>query len=415
MLNPERSAPEATPVEPVVGAVTRANWLHPAHLRTALRVTAQVVPTAVIGRGDGPVVPLPRGPTADLDELTFAADGGGEPPTTLAGFLHASAADALLVLHRGRVVYERYLAGMTPGQPHQWASMTKSVTGLLAVVLAGGGAVDLARPVSAYVPELADSPFGRATLQQNLDMEVAVDWPAGVTELHWMAAVGLLPASAAGGGGGGGGSFAATGGCPGCMRDFVRTVGRPSGDPHGSVFRYTNSCTEAVAWALEQATHTPWPRLVSEHIWSRLGAERDATVILDPAGAAQASGGMSSTAGDLARFAELMRAGGRDAAGRQAIPAAAVAEVLAPYDNAARFAAGNIAAGRPGFSYHDGWFRVNDADGSFQSNGRFGQRIHVNPRAELTIVQFSAYPGHGEETGPAFLALARTLADHFSG
>ena len=406
MLNPERPTPGAPTL--AAGAVTRGNWLHPANLRTALRITARVVPTAVIARGEGPAAPLPRGPAADLDRLTFAADDG--PPTTLAGFLETSAADAFLVLHRGRVVFERYLAGMTADQPHQWASMTKSVTGLLSVLLARAGAVDLAKPVSAYVPELADSPFGRATLQQNLDMEVAVDWPPDVTELHWMAAVGLLPGDAVPPTG-----SVAGGGCPGCMYDFLRAVGRPSGVPHGSVFRYTNSCTEAVAWGLVRGTKTPWRRLVSDHIWSRLGAEWDGTVILDPAGAAQASGGMSSTAGDLARFAELMRAGGRDAAGRQAIPAAAVAEVLAPYDNAARFAAGNIAAGRPGFSYHDGWFRVNDADGSFQSNGRFGQRIHVNPRAELTIVQFSAYPGHGEETGPAFLALARTLADHFSG
>lgn len=402
-MEPERSTPGRLPA--AAGAVTRENWSHPVNLRTALRVTAEVVPTAVISRGDGPASPLCRGPAADLDDLTFAA--AGHAPTTLARLLETSAADAFLVLHRGRPVYERYLAGMTPGQPHQWASMTKSVTGLLAVLLARGGAVDLARPAAAYVPELLDSPFGQATLQQNLDMEVAVDWPPDVTDLHWMAAVGLLPPGAAGPSG----AFAA-GGCPGDVCEFVRIVGRPGRDRHGSVFRYTNSCTEAVAWALVRATGTPWPRLVSDQIWSKLGAEHNATVIVDPAGTAQASGGMSSVAPDLARFAELMRTGGRDPAGRQVLSTDAVTEVFAPHDNAARFARGNIAAGRPGFSYHDGWFQVNDGDGSFQSNGRFGQRVHVNPRAELTVVQFSAYPGHGEETGPAYLALTRAVARH---
>ncbi|MDB5295945.1 MAG: beta-lactamase family protein, partial [Phycisphaerales bacterium] len=169
--------PASPPTPATAAGLSRANWLHPSNLRAALRTVTGLVPTTVIGRGTGPVVPLPWGPAADLAELPL--DAGVDPeaaaPTlpTLDAFLAASAADAFLVLHRGRVVYERYLDGMTPDRPHQWASMTKAVTGLLAAVLADAEAVDLSRPVAAYVPELADSPFGRATVQQNLDMEVA--------------------------------------------------------------------------------------------------------------------------------------------------------------------------------------------------------------------------------------------------
>lgn len=373
--------------------VTRDNWLAPANLRWALRHSRQVVPTAVISRGNGPVVPLPQGEPVDLDDLAFTADG--DRPTLLRDFLLACRVDAFLVLRRGAVVYERYFEGMTASQPHQWASMTKAITGLLANLLARRGVIDLAKPVAAYIPELADSPFGRATVQQNLDMEVSVDWPAEVTDMHWLAAVGLVPHPS---------------GVPATIRDFVRQVGGPAAAPHGSVFRYNNSATEAVAWALCRATGSDWPTLAGEHVWSRLGAEQDATVVLDPTGTPQASGGMSSVVADVARLAEVLRRGGK-AGDQQAVDPGAVASLLAPHDNADRFARGNIATGRAGYSYRNGVFQVNDGAGSFQLSGRFGQRVHVNPQAELTVVQFASYLGHGEETALAFSHAVRAIAD----
>ena len=50
--------------------------------------------------------------------------------------------DGLLVLHRGRVVYERYHIGLQPHQPHVLWSMSKSLVGLLATELIQEGAID---------------------------------------------------------------------------------------------------------------------------------------------------------------------------------------------------------------------------------------------------------------------------------
>lgn len=183
--------------------VTRDNWLLPQNLRWALRHSRQVVPYAIVERGATRSDPLPAGPEFELDELTFADNG---QTLRLIDFLHRSKIDAFLVLHRGQIVYQRWFEGMTIDQPHQWASMTKSINGVLALILADRGVLDLGKPLSAYVPELSGSPFGVATIQQNLDMEVAVDWPAEVTEMHWMMAVGLLPNA---------------GGVPTTIRDFL--------------------------------------------------------------------------------------------------------------------------------------------------------------------------------------------------
>lgn len=379
--------------------MTRENWLQPQNLRWALRHSRQVVPYAVIGRGDRsgsesnrPVSPLPQGAPIAIDDLTFTDAGQS---IRVGDFLQRSRVDATIVLHRGLVVYERYFEGMTADQPHQWASMTKSITGLLAAVLIEQGVIDPDKPVSDYVPELSMSPFGTATVQQSLNMQVAVDWPEEVTELHWMVAVGLLPNP---------------GGVPESVRSFLPLVGRHAAVPHGSTFRYLNSPTEAVAWALCNATDRSWPRLVEDEIWSKLGAEQDATVIVDAEGTAQASGGFSSCALDLARFAELARTGGHGTG----LSPAAIARWTAPHPDptvAGLFARGNITAGRPGFSYRNGLFHVNDGDGSLQMSGRFGQRVHVNPAAGMTVVQFASFPGHGEETAGAYLQAMKSITE----
>ena len=63
--------------------------------------------------------------------------------------------DGIVVLHRGRIIYERYLNGMQPHTLHAWASGSKSVTGVLAALLAHEGLFDLQATVATYLPELA--------------------------------------------------------------------------------------------------------------------------------------------------------------------------------------------------------------------------------------------------------------------
>jgi CubicO group peptidase (beta-lactamase class C family) len=103
-----------------------------------------------------------------------------------------------------------------------------------------------------------------------------------------------------------------------------------------------------------------------------------------------ASGGLNTTLRDAARFGELMRTG---AAGHSRLfPASSIRVALQPTDNTGVFAKGNLAAGRPNYSYHDYWYQANDGNKSFAAGGRFGQSILVNPEARLTIVKFSSYP-----------------------
>jgi CubicO group peptidase (beta-lactamase class C family) len=356
---------------PADQVVDKTNVLAPAHLRWALRNTRLLVPTAGIRHAARPLA-LPEQPVAGLDALPVTI--GGET-LTLDAYLRATQTDGFIVLQRGRIVYERYFEGFGPTQPHAWASMTKSMTGLLAAHLIATGVLDADAPLSRAVPELADTPFGDATLQQNLDMEVPTAYAPGVPpDLGLFGAVGLVPRHD---------------GAPDSIVAFLKTVRRVPDVAPGSLWFYQNGSPEAVAWAMQRATGQSWSALVEQWLWRDL-AEDDAYVAVDRHAMAMASGGLYTTLRDAARFAERVRAGLGGAPG--ALPATTIRAALQPADNAARFAKGNVVPGKDGYSYRDYWYQVNDGDGSFAAAGRFGQSMLVDPKAGLTIVKFSSSP-----------------------
>ncbi|CAG9166154.1 serine hydrolase [Cupriavidus respiraculi] len=352
--------------------VMRGSGLRPPFMRWALSHTRELAPTVGIRHADAPM-PLPPPQRQDLDGVEIAlADG----PMRLDDYLRATHTDGFIVLHHGRIVYERYFGGFDRHQPHIWASMTKSVTGLLASMLIAEGKLDPQAPLHRYVPELAGNPFGDATVQRNLDMEVAVGYPPALPpDLGLFGAVGIVPRKDD---------------APDNIYDFLKVAhatGKPGDEPQ---WYYQNGSAEALAWALRRVTGQRWSQLVTERLWSHL-ADDDAYASVDRLGTEMASGGLNSTLRDAARFAEAVRrAMAGDATGPIAPAAAAIA--FRPADNQHRFAQGNLVSGRKGYGYRHYWFQCNDGDGSVEASGRFGQRMYINPRKALTVVKFSASP-----------------------
>ena len=71
-------------------------------------------------------------------------------------------ADGIAVLHRGKLIYERYFGALKPHKPHISMSVTKSFTGTLAGMLVAEGRIDPKAPVTDYVPEFRASAFADA-------------------------------------------------------------------------------------------------------------------------------------------------------------------------------------------------------------------------------------------------------------
>ena len=99
-----------------------------------------------------------------IDEVTFIPWGQTEKMTWKES-LDANYTDGIIVLHKGKIVYETYPAGLTPDGIHAAMSVSKSFTGTLAAILIAEGQIDPNKYVSYYVPELTDSAFGDATIQ----------------------------------------------------------------------------------------------------------------------------------------------------------------------------------------------------------------------------------------------------------
>ncbi|MEK7346868.1 MAG: serine hydrolase [Pseudomonadota bacterium] len=356
--------------------INASNSHLPEHLGWRILNSDRLFPMARISRGEGPILPLPSGETLDVEKLTVPDGLGAVLPMT--EVWNRTGADATLVMHRGRVVFENYRGDMSATRQHPLFSCTKSVVGLLVEAMIHEGAIDPLAPASAYLPELSASPAGSATIRQLLDMRANFmfsDKPkaAGQVQVDYIMGLGFLPRPP--GYSGAHGAY-----------ELLETA-RPMG-AHGGPFRYDNGSTDTLGWILRRLTNQSLDELISEKIWSKLGAEQDASMLVDAADIEWAGGGMAACLRDFARLGDMLFHRG-SCHGQQLFPESVFNSILQGGDPAA-FAAG---AGVPvGGSYRSQWWFNHDKQASFGCRGQYGQRIWIAPKAETMIAQFAVDP-----------------------
>ena len=148
-------------------------WLDAGHSEWAVWHLDELAPTVPVAAGPGPSRPLPsRQPANPVDELSLTRYDGSQG--SVRQVLDDTDTDAFLVVHDGALVHEEYAHDGAETGRHAVLSVTKSVLSCVVAVLAERGIVDLSAPVRSYVPELADSGYGDATLRNLLDMRSGV-------------------------------------------------------------------------------------------------------------------------------------------------------------------------------------------------------------------------------------------------
>ncbi|WP_199555915.1 serine hydrolase domain-containing protein [Sandaracinobacteroides hominis] len=370
-------------------------WAFP-NTRWAFSNQQALVPTATIHRAGVPSA-LPRA-EKPLDTVAFTTFEG--KPMTWGQAFDTNYTDGIIVLHKGRVVYERYAGALRPEGRHIAMSVTKSFVGTLAELLIHEGKLDDSRTVASYVPELAQSGFGSATLRQLLDMRTAIAFNedyagGGLSDVNRMAfAVGMAPNPPGFSGPDGNFAFAASLGANG---------------RHGGNFVYRTPNTMALQWVVERVGGAPLAMQISSRFWQPMGMEQDATLNIDRIGTAFGGGGMNVALRDMARFGEMIRLGGRWN-GRQILPAAVAKAILTPGD-AAAFAATKY-PGLDGGSYRSQWWHR--AGGQTMAVGVHGQGIYIDPKHDLVIARFASHPVASNRainatTLPAYDAVAQHL------
>lgn len=357
--------------------VTAANSYHPEHLAWRIQNVTRLFPCARISRGDSPISPLPRGNPLNLEALQVGTQDG--QTLSMQEVLCRTGVDAMLVMHRGEVVYEGYFGDMDESKVHAMFSSTKSVVGLLVEALIHDRTLDEERPASAYVPELRLSPAGSATLRELLDMRAHFMFSEkpkvpGQVQADYIMGLGFIPRPA---------NYAGPNGV------YELLLGaRPMGE-HGGMFRYDNGSTDTLGWILRRVTGQSLDTLIGSLIWSQLGAERDASMSIDVSGTEWAAAGMGATLRDFARLGETLRCHGAFN-GKQILPEAVYRKIRQGGDRKVFGDGGG--SGTSGGSYRSQWWFYHDRHDSFACRGQYGQRLWIAPKAETLVAQFAVDP-----------------------
>lgn len=389
---------------PAEAQVNRDNFMRAPYNRWAFQHLRELQPSREVYRGDAAPAVL-KAAGLDLDGMSF--DVGGERSLTLEDWLEASHTDAFIVLHRGNLVYERYFNGMQPYSQHQMFSATKSFVGTLVLTLIEEGKIDPQRRLQSYLPELAESAFGDATVQQVLDMTTSiefnedyVDTEADIWRYGYVFNIASPPAGYNG---------------PQSIYDYLPTL-KKSALPHGKAFHYVTPNTDVLGWLASRVSGKTLAALVEERIWQKLGVERDGYFWLDNGGREMAGGGFNITARDAARFGQMILQRGQYN-GQQVLSERVTTRILQPGnpDNFATFHRDPWFT-EVGFAYHDQWWTFNNSHKPVSAIGVHGQFIYLDPVAEMVVVKQSSHPeaeGESNEVhGPLIWhAIARVLMD----
>jgi CubicO group peptidase (beta-lactamase class C family) len=353
-------------------------------------------PTRSIARGERMRELAPGAPL----ELQYEADGRS---LGVDEFMQRGRCAGLLLLHRGRVVLERYALGNTPDTRWISFSMAKSITSTLIGAALHDGLIDsLDEAVIRTVPQLRGSAYDGVTIRHVLQMSSGVRWVETYLDPESDRRRLLQLQSRV---------------QPGAVIEYLRTLPRAA-EP-GSHFNYNTAETfllgAILAGAIRRplsgtqggAKFPPSPKeeptrsgrpastvsdYLSEKIWQPCGMQSDAYWQLESEGGQEFAGsGLSACLRDYARFGTFVLGDGV-VDGVRVLPQGWIAESTAVVPGSI-YAPGKLPGFEPlGYGYQWWTFPAPKGRRVFGALGIFGQQIYVDVDAQLVIVLNSAWP-----------------------
>ena len=353
------------PAEP--NRASLANWRKAPYCHWAFHHVREIIPSAEI----------PNDPTKvwELEPSTMDTSNLG-----LDEAMAKTDCDAVVVLHKDKLVHESYRNGMTSRDPHILMSVSKSMLGLVAGTLVDRGELAEDDMITKHVPELENTAYVGATVRDLLDMRAGVlfdeDYLATegpIIDYRYAANWNPVPKDHA----------------PIDLRSFMSLLTEPDG-PHGGRFHYVSPNTDLLAWVLERASGMRYAKLVSERLWKPLGAEAPGYITVDRIGGARAAGGKCFLARDLARVGMMMANGGQRN-GKQVVPSSWLEDIVKNGDPQA-WKDGDFynEMGQRDIHYRSKWYVKREAEPLIFGVGIHGQFLFVDPAKKLSISWFAS-------------------------
>ena len=344
---------------------TLDTWQEGPHNRWTFAHLGELLPTASVTRR------FPAAPAGATERLSSLA------VPRLRQRLEETYTDAFLVLQRNEVIAEYYRPGFAPDDLHLVMSVSKSMCGLVVGALVDSGDIVTSARVCDYVPELAGSAYDGPTVQHVLDMALHLNYsedyldPASEVQTHDRSS----------------GWRTRQAGDPEDTYAFLTAL---TGNGTAGTFQYCSANTDVLAWIIERVTGLRYSDALSKYLWSKLDADRDATITVDSAGFGFANGGVSCTARDLARVGRLMLDGGVGPSGR-VVSEGWAGSILAGGDPEA-MADSSFTALHPHGSYTRQWWCTGNERGNVTGIGIYGQYLWLDPATDTVIVKMSTWP-----------------------
>ena len=355
----------------------------------------EFTPGARIARG-GAVTKLPYALRSDIGRTIVQTRLG---QMSVDRFVDTFPMDGVLMIHRGRIVYERY-PRMRDTDTHQIYSVSKIIPALLIAELVDQGRVDPRQPIETYIPALAATEWRGVLVQNILDMATGME-ETGLEDPSWEAQFWES-------------QFNRLSPSP---YDLVAHMRRDAKVPQGTDFQYATRNTFVLAWLLEAVWQQPFASIVSQRLWRHIGAEHDAFMGVSPGGAPHTEFAM--TLRDLGRVGLLYvpddNRGPNEARVSQGLRVSPRMLERMQRDGRPELLRGlERDLNERGFDHepvhHNGWqWDAVFADGSLFKAGYGGQGLLVSPRHHLVVAFVSSWPAMDRQDYNRFQWIARQL------
>ena len=293
--------------------------------------------------------------------------------STLEEYLGKFCTTGFLVLHKGQVVFERYLQGVQPNDALLSASMSKTIFSLIIGVAIAEGKLALDDRVQEVLPDFESSAFADDTIEELLRMTSGValknSYLRGETSDNQATNPMISPRQN--------------------MRTYLRQ--KKEFAASGKRFDYNGAVTALLGLALSARTGKSNTDYLEEKLWVPMGAKSSGYWIKNNSGQEGVQGQFAATLSDYARLGYLVMNQG-SINGKQVIPAPWIAQMSTLRRDRPQ-------PSRPPYYGLHVWIPQAAGGRSFFW-GTNGQNIFVDPIAQVVIVHTGNSPNaefHGND------------------
>ena len=307
---------------------------------------------------------------------------------------------SLVILHRGDVVFEYYPNQKPYEKPIFW-SATKALVATLVGILSDRGKIDISLPISHYLPVLENSDYSTVTVRNLLDMASGINCPEEYFDknsCYYQYSITV-----------GDGYWDDS--SPNSPYEMLASLKPGFEAPQGELYQYTGVNAFLLSWLVEDIMDMPFQDAVTQEIWSKMGAESDASFLAPRYGVPIAHGGLMARSRDFARFGLLFTPSYKKIVDQQIISDQMIDRILNDINPNLTLVANQASSLSEDFS-HAGylWDAVYTNDDFFRG-GWAGQGLLINPTKDLVAV-YTGYAIDEQQSQPKLLPILRTVLNN---